>query len=61
MEEQHKVEINKLREEKESLLLKLKRTLEVCEAVRKNPLGKLFFGGKLKELPEAPNKDERSM
>lgn len=59
MEEQHKGEMKKLREEKESLQRMLKKTLEVCESVKRSPLGKLFFGRKLKELPEAPNIDER--
>ena len=59
MEEQHKDEINKLREEKETLQHMLKRTLEVCEAVKNSTLGKLFFRNKLKELPEAHNITER--
>ena len=59
IEEQHKEEINKIIEEKEMLQRMLKRTLNVCEEVKRSALGKIFFGKKLKELPEALNRDER--
>lgn len=66
MEEQHKEEIdklsnqvNKLSEEKQALQGMLNRALELCKTVKESPFGKIFFGRKLKELPDAPNDDER--
>jgi len=53
------VENDKLKGEKTLLQTMLKRTLEVCESVKRSPLGKIFFGRKLKQLPEASGIDER--
>ena len=66
IEVQHEKEIDslgkerdELKKEKEQLQTMLKRTLEVCESVKRSPLGKMFFGRKLKQLPEAPGEDGR--
>jgi hypothetical protein len=51
-------ENDELKKEKKSLQSMLKTTLDVCEKIKRSPIGRIFFGGKLNQLPEASDSHE---